>query len=411
MVWKDGGGETSIRKNALELVPLTTATASSKEDDNDEALRTTTTNSEEHYYSSNQKTHSTWQRLGVAAGAAILLVLLLVVMGTGATWFFLGTSRTFTGRTSQAASAATVEHPASKAPTVAFCGNSMLYYNDCPRLVEIMLQEMYSSEAPLQESCLRGGANLASLWEEGNGMQSRFTSLHNNTNIGAPTVSWLLQHPPSCENDNAHSSWDFIVLQDSELLVTNDQERPISMQALGEHYLPAISPSTIVLFLQTFSYESPRMRETIHLGDMPAMTQAIERGNQVYAQLARSDFGIQSQSIPMATAVQKLAQSTKTNENDLWELIYHHDGVHPSPYGTFLQACLIVSVLTGRPPPLLGDIQGKWQSHARHWATASNRYTESALPSRKEAQTLREWACQIVFLTSCPQSNNDTVNY
>ena len=48
---------------------------------------------------------------------------------------------------------------------VAFLGNSILYYNDTPRLVEAL-----GSGSIAQDSCLRGGVTFAQLLRDGNGM-------------------------------------------------------------------------------------------------------------------------------------------------------------------------------------------------------------------------------------------------
>lgn len=354
------------------------------------------------------------------------------------------------------ASSAFSPPPLSHPPTVAFCGNSMLYYNDCPRLVEILLTQMYNNlttttvaqqqTTRLQDSCLRGGANLASLWDEGNGMQTKFGINHkglaravddhgsgddddnddnnNDDDIGAPTVASLFQNPPffdTSNNQNTHNSrgWNYILLQDLEVYSTKsaDDGRPVSLQALREHYLPSIqklsqqqppvSPPTVLL-LETFAYQSPRLRETIGLGGMEEFTDALVLGYQEYANLVH-DFGLDYRIIPMATAVEQL--STITNDNnddnltDLWDRIYSHDGVHPSPHGTWLQACLIVAMATGRAPPVLWDdnndmvIATTWQRRARHWSMERNRQSPSPLPTMKEAEALRQLACQVVFTT------------
>ena len=50
---------------------------------------------------------------------------------------------------------------------VAFLGNSILYYNDCPRFLANLSKDHVNIH---QDSCLRGGTNLQQLWEQGNGM-------------------------------------------------------------------------------------------------------------------------------------------------------------------------------------------------------------------------------------------------
>ena len=105
---------------------------------------------------------------------------------------------------------------------VAFLGNSILYFNDCPRL----LQHMMGSDSMIQESCLRGGASLSSLWNKGNGMRNMFRCPNSrivrnrknkeNSNsddeeeeyeydIGAPAVKELLSD---------ERGWDFVVMND-----------------------------------------------------------------------------------------------------------------------------------------------------------------------------------------------------
>ena len=77
---------------------------------------------------------------------------------------------------------------------VAHIGNLIQYYNDCPRLLEQMLRSTIASNLTAyngleessvedvldifveQDSCLKGGANLHSLWFDGNGMDKTFAS-------------------------------------------------------------------------------------------------------------------------------------------------------------------------------------------------------------------------------------------
>jgi hypothetical protein len=103
----------------------------------------------------------------------------------------------------------------------------MLYFNDCPRLVQQMIQAAQKDVVVVQDSCLQGGATLTSLWGKGNDMLMKFATaqalipvkskptLNNNDNsvnpkqpkqydIGAPTVEELLKS----------QARDFVVLND-----------------------------------------------------------------------------------------------------------------------------------------------------------------------------------------------------
>ena len=77
--------------------------------------------------------------------------------------------------------------------SVAFCGNSILYYNDCPRVLEAL-----SGGRLTQDSCLRGGASLKSLMVKGNGMGRE---LWPKDDCGQPSVKDLF----------ASRNWDFVV--------------------------------------------------------------------------------------------------------------------------------------------------------------------------------------------------------
>ena len=66
---------------------------------------------------------------------------------------------------------------------VAFFGNSILYYNDTPRLIESL-----SGGSVEQNSCLRGGVTFEQLLSKGNGMDVKFVS----EDKGAPDVASLL---------------------------------------------------------------------------------------------------------------------------------------------------------------------------------------------------------------------------
>lgn len=281
-------------------------------------------------------------------------------------------------------------------PTFAFCGNSMTYYNDLPRLVEILLAATHSSgdlsqHWPPQNSCLRGGSNLESLWQDGNGMRSRFT-LRPGTNdtIGAPTVQSLLSHSPS-----PAAYWDFVVLQDDELFVTNSQNRETSLEALRRYYLPQLrlqdstqGNKTVVIFLETFAYKSSRLRQKIHLGGMDEFTLAISEGVRAYQNLVGKERP--SHIIPMATAVHYISVTYP----ELQDKLYNDDDVHPSPHCTWLQACLLVAVSTARSPPSWdSNIRQQWKDHARHWSSFPDG-KKLPVPDDSEAQLLRQVACQ-----------------
>jgi len=158
---------------------------------------------------------------------------------------------------------------------VAFLGNSILYFNDCPRL----LQHMMGSDSMIQESCLRGGASLSSLWNKGNGMRNMFRCPNSrivrnrknkeNSNsddeeeeyeydIGAPTVKELLSD---------ERGWDFVVMNDYTQGPARTTTRQESVQVLEQKYAPLLKTCDCVpVFLQTAAYRLESTKGAEDLG-------------------------------------------------------------------------------------------------------------------------------------------------
>lgn len=326
---------------------------------------------------------------------------------------------------------------------MAFCGNSMTYYNDLPRLVELILLRNESGDGNVngtadasgaaprrQDSCLRGGANLASLWEDGNGMGDRFAG----NDTGAPDVASLL----------GERRWSAVVLQDDEQYATDALPRHVSLGALRDSYLPQIAqrqqqqqqPSsfdhgdgdgdggatTTILLLESFPYQSARLRRKIlGLPDFRETAEAIMEGYQAYADALREWQGgrLPVRVVPVAAAVASIydddGDDRRRFPEDLWNALYSDDGVHPSPHATWLVACLVVATATGRDPPAYdGELQSAWWDRARHWA---NNNTERRgtrhwgqdddcngrlpPPTPLEAEALRMLACRVVLRRDC----------
>jgi hypothetical protein len=300
-------------------------------------------------------------------------------------------------------------------------------------------------------------------------MQSRFTKRQPEDTIGAPTVPSLLLRrglyfPSSSSTTKSATEkppppppWDFVVLQDDEQYVTNDEWRNISLQALRRDYLPTLlqaeqedddnnnnnnhhhhnhqkkNQTTIVLLLETFAYRSTRLRaQLLRLGNMDEFTAAIVQGMAWYQQVIAEgeEEGEEEEQpgqpppqpqrrrrpcfiVPMASAVQYISNAYP----ELFRQLYNDDNVHPSPHGTWLQACLLVAMATRRAPPVWEDdddddhdtnisnsIRIEWQSRARHWSTTSNSGDDETttttttiplpVPTAGEAELLRQVACQ-----------------
>ena len=84
--------------------------------------------------------------------------------------------------------------------SIALMGNSVLYYNDVPRLLEALGgSDLFDQGVVEQDSCLRGGAGFSQLLAKGNGMEEKFGA----EDHGSPDVASLLSR-----------SWDYVVMND-----------------------------------------------------------------------------------------------------------------------------------------------------------------------------------------------------
>lgn len=265
----------------------------------------------------------------------------------------------------------------SKIFKMAFGGNSMLYYNDCPKLMEILLQNRVNS-------FIRGGANLDSLWRPGGDMPWNSTS-------------------SSMEDLLLQEEWDFVVLQDNTPDPTHPESREMSLQALREHYLPALKKkihSPILLLLEPFPFQSPRLRQHFGWrGGFDVFSNAIEEGYREYSRVAQ-EAGVETRIVPMSTAMQQI-----NLDGVYFDRMYYSDGIHPSPHATWLQACLIFLAATGKSPPVWSiRIRQMWQHQARFWQHDGQ---VLPLPSMEEAEYLRQLSCNVVHPKRSDISQSD----
>ena len=284
-------------------------------------------------------------------------------------------------------------------PSIAFCGNSMLYYNDCPVLVEILLQRMMLTDSTstarpriTQESYIRGGANLDELWREP--VDKRPLPFAEAQGVPS-SVEDLFHH-------NESSSWKFVVLQDDVQAVIHRELHKASRQTLRDNYLPALDHGTVLLFLETFPPQEPRLRErTARMGDYNEYTDAIIRGTGHYAAMATARHR-DARIVPLASAMRALWNASATSSSDLlWpDHMYHTDHIHPSPHTTWLQACLIVASMgIGTIPSWDKRLEEEWRQGARFWQEHIEPDEDDLpLPSPSEAEYLRLLAIDTVDL-------------
>ena len=252
--------------------------------------------------------------------------------------------------------------------SVAHMGNSIQFYNDCPRLLQRMLQTKY--QQVISDSCFKGGANVTGLFANGNGMDDKFDTpnalLSDGTyDIGAPNVTWLLQ-----ERD-----WDFVVINDHTQAPAREENRTDSMATLRENYLPLIPENTMVILLMTAAYRAPA-KKSGDLGGFDKFTELLEEGYEEYQTI-----------FPKATVAHFGLAYKHVRDNygkQYWNKLYMPDDFHPSPHGTYLEACVLYCTITGEMPPTQYD--ESWWSRARFLDPPM------PFPSLQDAQILQEVA-------------------
>ena len=117
---------------------------------------------------------------------------------------------------------------------VALLGNSILYYNNCPRLTEQMLRTKFGTKFK-QHSCLHGNEKLSTLLEKGNGMHNKFGRHPNSIScdkdcntirdIGALTIQDLLSTQEN--NDDSTSCSGYVI-------TNNFRQHPTQLDTLKE---------------------------------------------------------------------------------------------------------------------------------------------------------------------------------
>jgi hypothetical protein len=280
---------------------------------------------------------------------------------------------------------------------VAHIGNSIQYYNDCPRLLQQLLEERFQKSV-VQDSCLRGGATLISLLEKGNGMAKKFASPpalrveDGSYDIGAPTVEALL---------TSKHAWDFVILNDHTQSPVREETKNKTLQVLKEQYVPMLmmmagKKNTTVIFLQTAAYRKP-VKESDDLGSFDAFTSLLHKGYLEYINVFPDT--VRAKLAPVGRGYQFVKQH---HPSSVWEALYASDDFHPSPHGTLLAAYVLYCTMVQEAPPM--TYSTSWWERARYMQPPD---TEALpLPTEEEAQLLRQVACTVCEISSDDNETN-----
>ena len=280
---------------------------------------------------------------------------------------------------------------------VAFLGNSILYFNDCPRFFVNLGQ----GSVARQDSCLRGGTNLAELWDQGNGMrQHGFATAAAKTgaggsdggdayDVGAPTVRALLGGADGGGSAGGRTTWDFAVLNDHTQGPARSASREAARTVLLERYLPLLLASGATpVFVETAAYLVPGIHGSADLGSADEFQRRVREGLRAYVDALRPR--LPPAQAPRLAPVGAAFACVRDRDRALFERLFDpYDHFHPSATGTFLQGCVLHCTLFGRSPPLPrteADTANLWRdSRIKH---RSGREKRQRLPSVMDVEYL-----------------------
>jgi len=288
---------------------------------------------------------------------------------------------------------------------IACIGNSIQYFNDCPRLLE----RISNGKISHQDSCLRGGVSLVTILEQGNGMRNKFrtknaikqcTDGERNTikyDIGSPSVKSLLCGSTGNINVNFNqvncNLWDIVIMNDHTQSLARLSSRQEAIQTVLSEYVPFIRKcGAIPVLLMTAAYRREGIIGTKDLGTFEDFSGRVDEG---YREMAEALAGVLPISqTPKVAPVGIAYQMARIENKGIWERLYHDDDFHPSPHGTFLQACVLHFTIFGCLPDesiilhMLeqdekGSLNGGLWEHARMMQPENDRVQPK--PNTKEA--------------------------
>ena len=282
------------------------------------------------------------------------------------------------------ASRAPQEQP-SPATRVAFLGNSFLYFNDCPRLLEAI-----SGGAVSSSSCTRGGATLQRLTQQG-GDPSDFACSPNaaradgTLDAGETTVADAIRGRGGLA--------DFVILQDHSQAPARPAKRARSAETLKQTLGPMISASGArPVLVATWAYRAPT-KGSDDLGDTTTFTAALAAGVSQYSEWLAPT--LPAERVPLIAPVGSAFLSVQNERPALWRELFDPDDFHPSPHGSYLQACVLHCVIFGAPPPLASAVPAE---PATLWRRARRMQPPDQpplrLPTREELDYLRAVAAR-----------------
>lgn len=317
--------------------------------------------------------------------------------------------------------------PITRDLNVAFVGNSYIYVNDLPRMMEVM-----SDGHIFQDSCLHAQGSILNLLRTGNGMYNRWeteTAMMDEQDedgdalydYGACSVPQLLMgHDEMISYENQGGAfyndgnnpcfqseayynyraslsysepWDFVVMVDQSKRMCFEDAQHEAIMAFNYTYVPVlknIKAKPIIVQPHAFWSENANMTG---LEDIPTFTSLIMDGAKVYKNFL--DKRLSSRQASKIAPVGDAFLEVWKDDGDMYVKLFLDDGVHPSGYGSILYGLVIYATIYGNMPNkdavVVDDAQSVLFAHSRKLQA----YNESQFPSEEETQYLYEIAQKV----------------
>ncbi|KAK9917543.1 hypothetical protein WJX75_005560 [Coccomyxa subellipsoidea] len=151
-------------------------------------------------------------------------------------------------------------------------------------------------------------------------------------------------------------SWDYIVFQEqSQAPALGGKETLSSCQALSGLVQLAKGRNAQIVLLMTWGYlEGDKQGHPAIFPDYHAMQERLANGYLSLSERIHEELNISSSIAPAGLAWQHIHNLLHKRDaaqlpagKDTFFALYAQDGVHPSPFGTYLEACVIANAITG----------------------------------------------------------------
>jgi hypothetical protein len=326
-----------------------------------------------------------------------------------------------------------------KRPVIAFMGDSMIFYNDMPRLIQRL-----ANYSVVQNSCLHMSASLSNILQTGSGMSDRFDTPNAMTkegyyDMGACTIKQLLlgydedlnkqvyNHRHFYEDDGTNPclqsksyltylnnlNWQkfrapkYVVINDNTCGPGRNTSREESINILKQVYAPLFRESGVTpVFYDTYGYwTTPDIVDLSGFTDVPNFASLTYEGYKEYS-AALAELLPKQQAPRVAPA--GIAWLTVWEENrTLWNSLFHqYDHLHPATAGTMLSSFVIYYTIFGKMPDksivFASHDMAKLFSHARVLQQADQ--PPDPFPTYREIEYLYDVAYRVMHLKYVPKA-------